>query len=70
MEKAVIKIGMEEIIVSDSTAKVYQHFSKKIKTTFFPDFIDIIFVRLFQITYLKDIVDYYCKENITRSNWT
>ena len=59
-----------ELEVSTDIASLYRHFSKKTDTAFFPEFATDLIVKVFAITYIKDIPDYYCGEKIARSNWT
>ncbi|MFI5195484.1 MAG: hypothetical protein ACHQD8_00205 [Chitinophagales bacterium] len=70
ISNAVININGSDVVVSTATANIYEYFAKKTDTQFVPDFVDDLFIKLFQINYLRDAGDYYCDEKITRSNWT
>lgn len=56
--------------VDDEIADVYNHFSRKTDTVYIPELATDLIVKLFAITYIKDIADYYTSDRIARSNWT
>ncbi len=44
--------------VDDEIADVYNHFSRKTDTVYIPELATDLIVKLFAITYIKDIADY------------
>lgn len=65
-----IEVKGQILEVDDEIAKVYSHFSGRTDTIYIPESATDLIVKIFAITYIKDIADYYTSDKIARSNWT
>lgn len=65
-----ILINGTEFEVTENIATVYHHFSKKTETMLYHEIASQLIVKIFSITYINDIYNYYSDDKISRSNWT
>lgn len=70
MELERVKIKGHELEVQKQTAELYYQFLKFTDCIIRPHIFSELIVKVFNMTYLKDLGSYYNKEKIGRSNWT
>lgn len=70
METKRINIKGFEIEVQNETAELYEHFSDFSNCFIKPEIFSELIVKVFNLTYLRDLGSYYNKEKVGRSNWT
>ncbi|NJX16799.1 hypothetical protein [Tamlana crocina] len=65
-----VTINGFDLEVQKETADLFEHFSKFSNSVIKPEIFSELIVKVFNLTYLKDLGSYYNNEKIGRSSWT